>query len=126
MTHPVLADSPDAVRAYMSLTTGDDHTTAIVSFADAAHVTDDGRDHHGTSEIRKWLDRTSSEYSYTSTPLVARTNGESGRTTVTCRLEGTFPGSPVDLDYRFRLDSAYRISRLEIVVHDPERSFSAG
>ncbi|MFE2634220.1 nuclear transport factor 2 family protein [Streptomyces scopuliridis] len=126
MTNPVLAGCPDAVRAYMSLTTGDDHTTAIVSFADAAHVTDDGRDHHGTSEIRKWLDRTSSEYTYTSTPLVAQADAESGRTTVTCRLEGTFPGSPVDLDYRFRLDSACRISRLEIVVHDSGRSLSAG
>ncbi|MGW5259522.1 hypothetical protein ACWEQG_01020 [Microbispora sp. NPDC004025] len=36
-----------------------------------------------------------------------------------CRLEGTFPGSPVDLDYRFDLDAARRISRLEIVVSRP-------
>ncbi|WP_182904377.1 hypothetical protein [Microbispora sp. H13382] len=67
------------------------------------------------------------------TPLSARTVDNSvdttvhttvdktvaGRTVVTCRLEGTFPGSPVDLDYRFDLDDAERISRLEIVVSRP-------
>ncbi|MEO3807509.1 hypothetical protein ABGB17_00755 [Sphaerisporangium sp. B11E5] len=109
-----LAGCPDAVRAYMSLTAGDDHASAIVSFTGAAHVTDDGRDYHGTSEIRAWLDRAASEYTYTATPLSVRTDDTTGETTVTCRLRGTFPGSPVDLDYRFRLGDTDRISRLEI------------
>ncbi|WP_179154914.1 hypothetical protein [Microbispora sp. GKU 823] len=53
------------------------------------------------------------------TPLSAHAGGVAGRTIVTCRLEGTFPGSPVELDYRFDLDGAERIARLEIVAHDP-------
>lgn len=118
MTNPLLADCPDAVRAYLSLTIGGDRTAAIVSFADTAHVTDDGHDYHGASEVRQWLDRAASEYTYTTTPLVARTDDASGQTTVTCHLEGTFPGSPVDLDFRFRLGDAGRIARLEIAVHD--------
>lgn len=118
MTNPLLADCPDAVRAYLSLTIGGDRTAAIVSFADLAHVTDDGHDYRGASEVRTWLDRAAGEYTYTTTPLVAHTGDASGQTTVTCRVEGTFPGSPVDLDFRFRLDNAERISRLEIAVHD--------
>jgi len=49
--------------------------------------------------------------------LSAAVDANAGRTIVTCHLEGTFPGSPVDLDYRFDLDSAGRIERLEIAVH---------
>ncbi|GAB1822764.1 nuclear transport factor 2 family protein [Herbidospora sp. RD11066] len=97
---------PDAVRAYFALSTGDDPAAAVVAFADDAHVTDDGRDHHGHAEIREWLGRTSAEFDYTSTPI----GGEG--TTVICRVEGNFPGSPVELDYRFGLDTSGRISRL--------------
>ncbi len=118
MTNSPLAGCPDAVRAYMSLTIGGDHAAATVCFAEAAHVTDDGRDYRGTSEIGRWLDRVPGEYAYTATPLSAREGEVAGRTIVTCRVEGTFPGSPVDLDYRFDLDDADRISRLEIVVHE--------
>lgn len=114
MTDSPLTDSPDAVRAYLHLTTGGDRTAAIVSFADDAHVTDDGRDYRGATEIRTWLDRAASEFTYTTTPLAAHHDGR--RTTVTCRVAGTFPGSPVDLDFRFRLDGTRRITRLEIVA----------
>ena len=117
MTNNLLAECPDAVRAYMSLTTGGDRAAAIVAFADAAHVTDDGHDYHGAAAVRNWLDRAASEYTFTTTPLAAAVDAPPGRTVVTCRLEGTFPGSPVDLDYRFELDPAQRIERLEIGVH---------
>lgn len=117
MSNHMLADCPDAVRAYFGLTTGDDRTAAIVGFADTARVIDDGHDYQGTSAIRAWLDRAASEYTYTTTPLATRTDAATGETIVTCRLEGTFPGSPVDLDYQFRLDDAQRISNLQIAVN---------
>jgi len=116
MTSNPLAGCPDAVRAYMRLTADGDRAAAIVAFADTAHVTDDGHDYHGATAVRTWLDRAASEYTFTNTPLAAATT-ELGRTVVTCRLEGTFPGSPVDLDYSFDLDAAQRIERLEIGVH---------
>ena len=115
MTSNPLADCPDAVRAYMRLTADGDRAAAIVAFADTAHVTDDGHDYHGAGEVRTWLARAASEYTFTTTPVTA--SNAIGRTTVTCRLEGNFPGSPVDLDYRFDLDSSQRIERLEIGVH---------
>ncbi|MEN3539904.1 nuclear transport factor 2 family protein [Microbispora sp. ZYX-F-249] len=120
MTNSPLAGCPDAVRAYLSLTAAGDRAAAVVCFAETAHVVDDGRDYRGTEDIRGWLDRVAGRYTYTTTPLSARTvDAVAGRTVVTCRLEGAFPGSPVDLDYRFDLDAAGRISRLEIVVSRP-------
>nr|WP_189179224.1 nuclear transport factor 2 family protein [Microbispora rosea] len=116
MSHSPLAGCPDAVRAYLTLASGADRAAAVVCFADGAHVTDDGHDYRGTGEIGRWLDRVAGEYTYTTTPLSAHTGA--GRTVVTCRVEGTFPGSPVDLDFRFGLDDAGRISRLKIGVHD--------
>ena len=117
MTNTILADCPDAVRAYMRLAGDGDRAAAIVAFADTAHVADDGRAYNGTTAVRTWLDRAASEYTFTTTPLSAAVDANAGRTIVTCHLEGTFPGSPVDLDYRFDLDSAGRIERLEIAVH---------
>ena len=116
MTSNPLAGCPDAVRAYMRLTADGDRAAAIVAFADTAHVTDDGHDYHGATAVRTWLDRAASEYTFTTTPFAA-SSAAAGQTTVTCHLEGNFPGSPVDLDYRFWLDSSQRIERLEIGVH---------
>jgi len=116
MTSNPLAECPDAVRAYMRLSADADRAAAIVAFADTAQVTDDGHDYLGATAVRTWLDRAASEYTFTTTPLAAR-NPTTGETTVTCHLEGNFPGSPVDLDYRFQLDSTQRIQRLEISVH---------
>jgi hypothetical protein len=107
-----LTGTPAAVRAYLTLTNGDDHESALVTFTETAHVTDDGHDYRGTEEIRSWLSRTLTEFTYTSTPLTALTTGD--KTTVTCRVEGNFPGSPVTLGYDFHLDETNRISRLEI------------
>ncbi|WP_066375467.1 hypothetical protein [Herbidospora mongoliensis] len=102
---------PAAIRAYLTLSTGADPLSAVVTFAPDAHVTDDGHDYRGHAEIGEWLGSTSAEFDYTSTPI----GGDD--TTVTCRVEGNFPGSPVDLDYRFTLDASGRISRLEIGAH---------
>lgn len=107
-----LTDTPAAVRAYLTLTNGDDHESALVAFAENAEVTDDGHTYRGTTEIRNWLTGTASAFTYTSTPLTAHTKDD--KTTVTCRVEGNFPGSPINLDYHFRLDSTNRISELSI------------
>lgn len=54
----------------------------------------------------------STEYSYTVEPFAV--SEEAGETVVTSHLVGTFPGSPIDLRYRFHLASN-RIAGLEIV-----------
>lgn len=110
-----LTDCPEAVRAYLTLTNGTDHGSALVTFAENAHVTDDGHTYRGAREISSWLTKTASEFTYTTTSLKARATNDT--TTVTCRVEGNFPGSPITLDYDFQLDESHRITKLKIAVH---------
>jgi len=112
----VLENCPDAVRAYLALTIAGDRTAAVVAFAEDAHVTDDGSSHDGATAVRAWLDRPAGDYTFTTTPLSAKSTTDSVAL-VTCRVEGNFPGGLVDLDYRFTLDETRRISRLVIEPH---------
>ncbi|MEA5363093.1 nuclear transport factor 2 family protein [Amycolatopsis sp., V23-08] len=115
----MLENMPDAVRAYLALTIAGDRTAAIVAFAEDAHVTDDGASHDGVTAVRAWLDRPAGDYTFTTTPLSAKStmDTEDGEALVTCRVEGNFPGGLVDLDYRFTLDETRRIARLVIGPH---------
>jgi hypothetical protein len=54
----------------------------------------------------------SKEYEYTSEPFACET--KDGKTVVTSRLTGRFPGSPVDLRFLFTLEAG-RISSPEII-----------
>jgi hypothetical protein len=53
------------------------------------------------------------KYHYTSEPLAVDVAGL--EVTVTARVTGDFPGSPVELQYRFTLEAAL-IGRLEITA----------
>ena len=57
------------------------------------------------------MNAASTQYSYTVKPFSLTMDGT--RTVVAARLEGTFPGSPVDLRYAFVL-AGDRIEELEI------------
>lgn len=114
MTSPLIVHCPDAVRAYMTLAEREDRTAAVALFADDAHVTDDGHDYLGTTEIRAWLGRVASKYTYTTTPIDVHSDAVTRQTSVRCRLEGSFPGGLIDLDYRFQLDGSGRLARLTI------------
>ncbi|MCX0271639.1 nuclear transport factor 2 family protein [Nocardia zapadnayensis] len=111
--NPLLADCPDAVRAYLTLTGGEDRTAAVALFGDDAQVTDDGHHYTGSAQIRTWLARVANQYSYTTTPIDVH-HDAAGQWSVRCRIEGTFPGGLVDLDYHFRLDGSGRLLRLAI------------
>lgn len=95
-------DLPDIIAAFQRA--HDDHDTehAIATFCDDATVVDDGRNYTGVAEIRAWLDRAASEYTYTRTLTGVDDHGD-GTFTVRNHLDGDFPGGQVDLRYRFEL-----------------------
>ncbi|MGK5683880.1 nuclear transport factor 2 family protein [Actinoplanes sp. URMC 104] len=103
---------PAAVTTYLPAHQAHDTTTAIGVFAVDAVVTDEGRTYHGRDQIRGWLDKSSSEYTYTTEFAGASRDGEA-RWDVVQHLEGNFPGGTADLHYRFTLDGD-RITRLVI------------
>jgi hypothetical protein len=63
---------------------------------------DDGKEFHGTDEIRSWLTTAASEWTFTRT-LVSAALVDDETWLVVNHLEGNFPGGVVDLRYKFTL-----------------------
>lgn len=74
-------------------------------------VTDEGRSHRGRKEIQAWKQGASARYQYEVQPLSI--TEEAGAQVVRARVNGTFPGSPVDLRYGFRLERGL-VAALEV------------
>ncbi|MFE5162248.1 nuclear transport factor 2 family protein [Streptomyces sp. NPDC056697] len=112
-TTPIDAtDLPDVVKRYLKAHNEHDAPAASATLTPDATVIDDGRTYQGIPAIERWLDRATSEYTYTTTLIGAEQDGPD-RCTVTQHLEGDFPGGTVDLHYRFTLDQGL-ISHLTI------------
>ena len=82
-------------------------------FTNDAVVKDEDETYEGLDAIRRWRQEAAAKYTYTCEPL--RSEQANGKTIVTCRLEGTFPGSPIDLRFIFGLERG-KIASLEIKV----------
>ena len=103
---------PEVVTSYLKAHQARDVDGAIRAYAPDASVTDEGRTHTGLGEIRAWLSRSASEYTYTTTLTGATSTGDD-HFDVMHHLEGNFPGGQVDLHFRFTLDDDH-ITRLVI------------
>jgi hypothetical protein len=102
---------PRPVEAYIAAANAQDIDAVTACFREAAVVQDEGRNRQGSAAIREWAEEASEKYQPTVEVIdVVETDG---RTTVTGRVSGNFPGSPVVLRYVFTLDGA-KIVRLEI------------
>jgi hypothetical protein len=82
-------------------------------FTAQAIVKDEGRTHTGTDAIKAWKATASTAYTYTVDPFALDQKGSSH--IVRSRVTGNFPGSPVDLQYDFRLERGL-IASLEITA----------
>lgn len=101
---------PKPVAAYFAADRTDGDAIAAC-FTPGATVVDERRTHEGRDAIRQWREAAVSKYDYTVEPFAVAT--ESDATLVTARVAGTFPGSPVDLRYAFRIEGDL-IAKLEI------------
>ena len=82
-------------------------------FTPGGTVTDEGHTYQGRAAIARWREDAATKYTYTVEPFAIE--AKDGRTFVTSRLEGNFPGSPVDLTYAFTLEGE-AIADLEIGI----------
>ena len=103
---------PKPVAAYF---TADRAAGEAVSqcFAENAVVKDEGHTYNGRAAIKKWKEDAAAKYQYTCEPLACE--DQDGKSVVTCRLVGNFPGSPVDLHFAFELTGEQIVS-LEIAL----------
>ena len=104
---------PTVIQQYQAAHDKHDIDAALATFAATATVIDEEQRWTGVEEIRTWLAKTSTEYSFTRTLLGAQPDGEHSWV-VRNRLEGNFPGNIVDLQYRFDLDDGDHILSLRI------------
>ncbi|RLP86739.1 MULTISPECIES: nuclear transport factor 2 family protein [unclassified Micromonospora] len=95
-------DLPDVIDRYFRAVDDGDLEAFVACFADTATVADEERVHEGRAAIRAWRQRTMEAYSYSAEPVtVTPQAGDSYL--VLARVSGDFPGSPIELRYRFTL-----------------------
>ncbi|WP_269621464.1 nuclear transport factor 2 family protein [Zhongshania sp. BJYM1] len=103
---------PKPIASYFSADLGDSETVAKC-FTENAVVKDEGNTYIGQAAIKQWKADTSKKFTYTCEPFACEERD--GKTIVTSRLTGNFPGSPVDLRYFFNIEGS-SIASLEIIL----------
>lgn len=102
---------PQPVATYVEGANAQDVDAVTACFTESAVVRDEGQSRQGLTAIREWAEEVSRKYRPTVDVLdVAEVEG---RTIVTGRVSGDFPGSPIELRYLFTLNGE-KIDRLEI------------
>ncbi len=107
-------DAPEVVVRYLQAAPGGDVDTLVGCFTDDAEVIDEDQTFRGHDEIRRWRETVASKFTYTIDVEDVETLSAHVHV-VTARLEGDFPGSPVQLDFRFILQEGL-ISALSITA----------
>lgn len=104
---------PAPIAGYFAADQGADANAISSHFTEDAIVKDEGHTYAGREAIRRWKIASSTKYNYTVDPFAIVDEG--GLTVVAAHLTGDFPGSPVDLRYRFALKGE-EIAGLEITL----------
>ncbi|MGH6725997.1 MAG: nuclear transport factor 2 family protein [Pseudolabrys sp.] len=93
---------PKAVEAYFAGTNAHEPDAIAQVFAANGLVHDEAKVHRGRAAIADWARDTVTRYRMTITPLSA--TAKDGKIVVKAKVEGTFPGSPIELTFNFELD----------------------
>lgn len=101
---------PNVVTELIEAQNNFDSTAYANCFTDTAVVFDEGKTHHGKTEIKNWIDKANKEYQAIMKPLEY---SETGRTLKT-EVSGTFPGSPIITTYHYEFEDGL-IQSLKIV-----------
>jgi hypothetical protein len=91
----------DVIDIYLTTTKDEIGPMLDQLFTDDAIVHDEGRTHAGIDAIRAWNSGVATAFTFTRTVL--DTERREGAAIVHTRLDGNFPGSPVELHHHFSL-----------------------
>ncbi len=92
---------PEPVAGYFTGANARDADGVAASFTEDGVVHDEGGVHRGRAAIRGWAEDAGRKYRFHAEVLRAAEFGD--QTVVMAHVSGEFPGSPIDLTYRFRL-----------------------
>ena len=107
----MIANLPAPIATYIAVGNMGDMKALAECFAENAVVRDEGQSIKGLIAIKQWMAETKKKYQHIIEPIALAE--EDGKTIVTNRLTGNFPGSPIELEFVFTLD-ADKITSLEI------------
>jgi hypothetical protein len=102
---------PDLLARYFTASENNDWRNFAACFAHRAIVKDEGSTVEGPAAIAQWMQDAKQKYQHSAKPIAIAE--PDGKTIVTARIAGNFPGSPVNLDHIFTLEDG-RIVALEI------------
>ena len=105
-------DLPKPIAIYIAAENRGDTEALAQCFAENAMVRDENQIVEGLDAIKKWKAETKKKYQHTIEPLAC--TQKDGKTVVTNRLTGNFPGSPIELEFVFTLDGN-KIAALDIL-----------
>ena len=102
---------PEPIAAYFAA----EHNPEALArcFTAQAVMKDEGHTYTGVDAIKAFMAEASAKYSATTVPFALER--EDGFQIVKAKVTGNFPGSPIDLSYRFRLERGL-IASLEITA----------
>jgi len=106
-----VVDLPTPIAIYIAAENSGDTETLVECFANDAVVRDEGQTIEGLAAIKRWKAETKKKYQHTIEPLTS--TQKNGKIIITNRLTGSFPGSPIELEFVFTLDGD-KIASLEI------------
>jgi len=105
-------DLPRPIVTYLAAENSGDAEALVQCFAEHAVVRDESQTIEGLAAIKQWKAETTKKYQHTIEPLAF--TQKDGKTIVTNRLTGNFPGSPIELEFVFTPDDD-KIASLEIL-----------
>lgn len=94
-------DLPPPIALYVSAVNRNAPQNVPDCFADDSLVRDEGKTMRGIAAIQKWMVETAAKYHHSMEPLSVTQEGQT--TIVAIRMTGTFPGSPIEVPFKFVL-----------------------
>lgn len=92
---------PPVIQSYIAASNAHDVKAIMDCFTDDALVRDENAMRHRKIEIRRWATETIEKYKFQFKPLSADTRD--AETILSIEVSGSFPGSPITLDYHFTI-----------------------
>lgn len=92
---------PKVIETYVKASNQSDSDLFVTCFTKTATVFDEGETRTGQNEIKKWFQKTRSQYKFQTEPVELKEKDDI--ITLKAKISGTFPGSPVTLSYRFQM-----------------------
>ena len=92
---------PALIQTYIDASNAHNVESILACFTDDAVVRDENATCRGKMDIERWITTTIEKYKFQFKPLSSQQRDT--ETVVSVEVSGTFPGSPVSLDYHFTI-----------------------